>query len=129
MEEIRYHETNAGRESKQSFWIFEGMNVIWLLVGFGLSFIIANRLINSGWGLFTAVAISSAPSIGSVFYVAILKYGKPKSFDVDLFVWLAWKFRFLLDHLGALRTRPYFTASRHPSTPHPLAESHDAETS
>jgi len=126
MEEIRYHETNAGRESKQSFWIFEGMNVLWLLVGFGLSFVIANRLINAGWGLFPAMAISSVTSIGSVFYVAVLKYGKPKSFDVDLFRWIGWKGLFFCDRCGIVRSRSYFSAARATKTAHPLSENSDA---
>ncbi|MEZ5325898.1 MAG: hypothetical protein R3F19_12660 [Verrucomicrobiales bacterium] len=36
----RYHEANAGRDSKPVIFIFEGNNILWMLLGCGLALLV-----------------------------------------------------------------------------------------
>ena len=105
----RYHEANAGRDSQPVIWIFEGTNVLWMLLGAGLA-LLAFRLSHGAlnWSIGESLALGLVPLTLSTLYVVLLKSGKPKSFDREFFEWVAAYSRQGLDRLGLLRNRPYF---------------------
>jgi len=103
-EQRRYHEANAGRDSKPVIWIFEGNNVLWMILGF--------------FG--ESVAVSLVPLSVSLAYVVLLKSGKPKSFDSEFFEWGLVQVREFLDQHGWLKNRPYFGPKHRAKTEHPF---------
>ena len=109
----RYHEANAGRDSKPVIFIFEGNNILWMLLGCGLALLVF-RLGHDhlNWSLGEAFAASLVPLSITSLYVILLKSGKPQSFDREFFEWLAVRSRQGLDHLGLMRDRPYFAPPR-----------------
>ena len=123
-EQRRYHEANAGRDSKPVIWIFEGNNVLWMILGFGLA-LLAFRLCHGRFHLSfgESVAVSLAPLSISLAYVVLLKSGKPKSFDAEFFEWGLARMRELLDRCGWLINRPYFGPQHRIKTTHPYANS------
>ena len=121
-EQRRYHEANAGRDSKPVIWIFEGNNVLWMVLGFGialLAFRFCHGQLHLSFG--ESVAISLAPLSISLAYVVLLKSGKPKSFDGEFFEWGAAQGREFLDRCGWLMNRPYFGPQHRIKTTHPHA--------
>ena len=109
----RYHEANAGRDSKPVIFIFEGNNILWMLLGCGLALLVF-RLAhgNLGWSLGESLAVALVPLSVFTLYVVLLKSGKPKSFDREFFEWLGVLSRQALDRLGMVRDRPYFAPPR-----------------
>ena len=105
----RYHEANAGRDSKPVIFIFEGNNILWMLLGCGLA-LLAFRLChgNLQWSLGESLAVALVPLVAATLYVVLLKSGKPKSFDREFFEWVAVRVRSTLHGFGLVRERPYF---------------------
>ncbi|MCH1503462.1 hypothetical protein OAV21_01595 [bacterium] len=132
-EKRRYHEANAGRDSKPVIWIFEGNNVLWMILGFGLALLVF-RLCYGRFHLSFAEsdAISLVPLSITLAYVILLKSGKPKSFDGEFFEWGLVKLREFFDRQGWLKNRPYFGPQHRVKTEHPFAtlteDSDDCET-
>ena len=124
----RTHEANSGRDSKPVIWIFEGTNVLWMLLGAGLS-LLAFRLCHGGlkWSLGESLVTALCPLLVTTLYVVLLKSGKPESFDREFFEWVAIRSRQVLDHLGLLRDLPYFAppkiSSKQPRPPTPTSKS------
>ena len=120
-EQRRYHEANAGRDSKPVIWIFEGNNVLWMILGFGLA-LLAFRLCHGQFHLSfgESVAVSLVPLSVSLAYVVLLKSGKPKSFDSEFFEWGLVQVREFLDQQGWLKNRPYFGPMHRAKTEHPF---------
>ncbi len=118
----RYHEANAGRDSKPVIFIFEGNNILWMVLGCGLALLVF-RLGHDqlNWSIGESMAASLIPLIVITLYVVVLKSGKPKSFDREFFEWLAIRSRQALDHLGLMRDRAYFAPPRNKPArrPHP----------
>lgn len=112
-ESRRYHEANAGRDSKPVIYIFEGNNILWMLLGCGLALLVF-RLCHGqlNYSLGESLALALIPLSAITLYVVLLKSGKPKSFDREFFEWLAVRFRQALDRLGLMRDRPYFAPPR-----------------
>ena len=86
---VRYHETNEGREAQQGIAGFEGTNALWFLAAIGLSMVLFNGCTGSlkldfPWPF----VVASLPIITVSAYVFGLKQGKPKSYDVELGEWL-----------------------------------------
>lgn len=109
----RYHEANAGRDSKPVVFIFEGNNILWMLLGCGLALLVFRfGHGNFGWSFGESLAVSLIPLTISTLYVVLLKSGKPRSFDREFFEWLAIRSRQGLDKLGLLRDRPFFAPPR-----------------
>ena len=109
----RYHEANAGRDSKPVIFIFEGNNILWMLLGCGLALLVF-RLAHGrlDWSIGEALAVGLVPLILVTLFVVLLKSGKPKSFDREFFEWVAVRSRQGLDRLGLMRDRPYFGPPR-----------------
>lgn len=109
----RYHEANAGRDSKPVIFIFEGNNILWMLLGCGLALLVF-RLGHDhlNWSLGEAFAASLVPLSITTLYVVLLKSGKPQSFDREFFEWLAVRSRQGLDYVGLMHDRPYFAPPR-----------------
>ena len=109
----RYHEANAGRDSKPVIFIFEGNNVLWMLAGVGIALLVF-RLAHGRlqWSLGESFAAALVPLVLVTLYVVILKSGKPRSYDGEFFEWGAHQFSHWLDHLGLRRARPYFAPCR-----------------
>ncbi len=105
----RYHEANAGRDSKPVIFIFEGNNVLWMVLGCGLALLVF-RVTHGrfAWSLGESLAASLVPLTVFTLYVVLLKSGKPKSFDREFGEWGIVRLRQALDDLGWLRNRPYF---------------------
>ena len=120
-EQRRYHEANAGRDSKPVIWIFEGNNVLWMVLGFGLA-LLAFRLCHGRFHLSfgESIAISLVPLLVALAYVILLKSGKPKSFDGEFFEWGLVRMREFLDRQGWLKNRPYFGPQHCLKTKHPF---------
>ncbi len=117
----RYHEANAGRDSKPVIFIFEGNNILWMLLGCGLALLVFR--VGHGqleWSLGEAIAASLVPLTITTLYVVLLKSGKPQSFDREFFEWLAVRSRRALDQLGMMRDRPYFAPPRSPGSRRPI---------
>ena len=109
----RYHEANSGRDSKPVIFIFEGNNILWMLLGCGLALLVFR--VSHGqleWSFGGSVAASLLPLIVTTLYVVLLKSGKPASFDREFFEWLIVRCRQGLDHLGFVHDRPYFGPPR-----------------
>jgi hypothetical protein len=121
MSERRFHETNSGRDAKQSFWFFEGANALWFLAGFGLGMLILQWLLGGDMPWPAALGIASMPVVAACLYVLILKAGKPKSYDLEMFEWLGWRFLAWGNFQGWWRARPYFGANKIERWDHPLA--------
>ena len=116
----RYHEANAGRDSKPVIFIFEGNNILWMLLGCGLALLVfrlSHGQFNNSLG--ESLALSLVPLAAITLYVVLLKSGKPKSFDREFFEWLAVRSRQALDRLGLMRDRPYFGPPREHRKPFP----------
>lgn len=109
----RYHEANAGRDSKPVIFIFEGNNILWMLLGCGLALLVF-RLCHGQfhYSLGESLALSLIPLSIITLYVVLLKSGKPKSFDKEFFEWIAIRCRQVFDHLGLTRDRPFFAPPR-----------------
>ncbi len=112
MTERRFHETNAGRDAKQSFWFFEGANALWFLAGFGIGMLTLQYLLNRGWPWPAAWGTATLPVILACVYVLVLKAGKPRSYDLEMFEWLAWRFLAWGNFRGWWRAAPYFGANK-----------------
>ncbi len=119
-EQRRYHEANAGRDSKPVIWIFEGNNVLWMILGFGVG-LLAFRLCHGRFHLSfgESVAVSLVPMVVTLAYVLLLKSDKPKSFDAEFFEWGLTRLREVLDRHGWLANRPYFGPQHRVKTTHP----------
>ena len=121
-EQRRYHEANAGRDSKPVIWIFEGNNVLWMILGIGLAllaFRFCHGRLHLSFG--ESVAISLVPLAIALAYVILLKSGKPKRFDGEFFEWGLVKLCEFLDRQGWLKNRPYFGPQHRVKTEHPYA--------
>ena len=105
----RYHEANAGRDSKPVIFIFEGNNILWMLLGCGLALLVF-RLGHDplNWSIGESLAAGLVPLSIISLYVVLLKSGKPQSFDREFFEWMAVRSRQALDHFGLMRDRAYF---------------------
>lgn len=122
-EQRRYHEANAGRDSKPVIWIFEGNNVLWMVLGFGvalLAFRLCHGQLHLSFGESMAIAI--VPLALCLAYVVLLKSGKPKSFDAEFFEWVLTRLREFMDRCGWLINRPYFGPQHRVKTQHPYAK-------
>ena len=123
----RYHEANAGRDSKPVIFIFEGNNILWMLLGCGLALLVF-RLMHGHFdgSLGESLAAGLVPLVLVTLFVVLLKSGKPKSFDREFFEWIAVRSRQGLDRLGLLRDRPYFgPPHRRGRTPDSQADDHN----
>ncbi|MEZ5326979.1 MAG: hypothetical protein R3F19_18165 [Verrucomicrobiales bacterium] len=112
-ESRRYHEANAGRDSKPVIFIFEGNNILWMLLGCGLALLVfrlAHGRLN--WSIGEALAVGLIPLAISTLYVVLLKSGKPRSFDREFFEWIAVRCRQGLDRAGLMHDRPFFAPPR-----------------
>jgi len=109
----RYHEANSGRDSKPVIFIFEGNNILWMVLGCGLALLVF-RLCHGqfNYSLGESLALALIPLSAITLYVVLLKSGKPKSFDREFFEWVAVRSRQALDRLGLMRDRPYFAPPR-----------------
>ena len=116
----RYHEANAGRDSKPVIFIFEGNNILWMVLGCGLALLVF-RLGHDHfhWSLGESLAAGLVPLSIISLYVILLKSGKPQSFDREFFEWIAIRSRQALDHFGLLRDRAYFAPPRSKPTRRP----------
>lgn len=86
---IKYHETNEGREVQQGIAGFEGANALWFIAAVGLSMVLFRQSVDGlkldfPWPF----VIAAAPIVLVSAYVFGLKQGKPKSYDVELGEWL-----------------------------------------
>jgi hypothetical protein len=112
----RYHEANAGRDSKPVIFIFEGNNILWMLLGCGLALLVfrfAHGRLH--WSIGEALAVGLVPLAITTLFVVLLKSGKPKSFDREFFEWIAVRCRQGLDRAGVMHDRPYFGPPREPT--------------
>ena len=119
----RYHEANAGRDSKPVIFIFEGNNVLWMVAGVGIALLVF-RLCHGqlGWSIGESIAAGLAPLVLVTLYVVVLKSGKPKSYDGEFFEWRAHQFSHWLDRVSLRRSQPYFApCRRRKAVSHPLA--------
>ena len=109
----RYHEANSGRDSKPVIYIFEGNNILWMILGCGLALLVF-RLCHGkfNYSLGESLALALIPLSIITLYVVLLKSGKPKSFDREFFEWLAIRSRQVLDQIGLTRDRPFFAPPR-----------------
>jgi hypothetical protein len=124
----RYHEANAGRDSKPVIFIFEGNNVLWMVAGVGIALLVF-RLTHGRlhWSLGESFAAGLVPLVLVTLYVVVLKSGKPKSYDSEFFEWGAHQVSAWLDRVGLKRARPYFGPCRsRKKVPHPLADAAEA---
>jgi hypothetical protein len=128
MAERRYHEANAGRDSRPVIWFFEGNNILWMVFGMGVA-LLAFRFCHGklNWSTGEAIIAALVPLIAVSAYVILLKSGKPKSFDREFFEWLVHRSRVWLAEAGWARHRAYFAPTRgkrpgHPLKPEPLEE-------
>ena len=127
----RYHEANSGRDSKPVIFIFEGNNILWMLLGCGLS-LLAFRFCHGYFhlSLGESLAIALIPLAITTLYVVLLKSGKPKSFDREFFEWIAIRLRQVLDKHGLVRDLPFFAPPRpgkqtaNPQQDHPDEQTH-----
>ena len=105
----RYHEANSGRDSKPVIYIFEGNNILWMVLGCGLALLVF-RLGHDqlNWSIGESLAAGLVPLSIISLYVILLKSGKPLSFDREFFEWIAVRSRQALDHFGLMRDRAYF---------------------
>lgn len=89
-ESRRYHEANAGRDSKPVIFIFEGNNILWMVLGCGLALLVF-RLGHDqlNWSIGESLAAGLVPLSIISLYVVLLKSGKPPSFDREFFEWIA----------------------------------------
>ncbi len=105
----RYHEANAGRDSKPVIFIFEGNNVLWMVLGCGLALLVFRvGHAQLEWSFGESLAASLVPLTLITLYVVLLKSGKPKSFDREFGEWWTIRLRHALDRAGLLRNQPYF---------------------
>lgn len=122
------HEANAGRDSKPVIWIFEGNNVLWIILGFGLA-LLAFRYCHGKlhWSFGESIAVASIPILTAGAYVIILKSGKPKHFDAEFFEWLHFRARERLHLWGLSSFEAYFSPEKRILFPHPMKESETQE--
>jgi len=91
-ENVRYHETNEGREVNQAIAGFEGTNAIWFIAAIGLSMLLFRQSVDYlQLSMIEGFAIASLPFVVVSLYVFGLKQGKPKSYDLELGQWLMFK--------------------------------------
>ena len=121
MAERRYHEANAGRDSRPVIWFFEGNNILWMVFGMGVA-LLAFRFCHGklNWSTGEAIIAALVPLIAVSAYVILLKSGKPKSFDREFFEWLVHRSRVWLAEAGWVRHRAYFAPTRGKRPGHPL---------
>jgi hypothetical protein len=85
MERIIHVNDNA-REAKATIWIFEGSSLYVLIAAMALA-LAAFRYCYDGLGLGTwgSAAGGATPLVIASAYVVMLKLGRPKSYDIDVF--------------------------------------------
>jgi hypothetical protein len=115
-EQRRHHDGNSGRDSKPVIFIFEGNNVLWMVLGVGLALLVF-RLCHGRlhWSVGESIAAGLMPLVLATLYVVVLKSGKPPSYDREFFEWRAhqasqwidW-----IDRVGLWQSRPYFAPCR-----------------
>ena len=73
----RYHEANSGRDSKPVIFIFEGNNILWMLLGCGLALLVF-RLGHGqfNYSLGESLALALIPLSAITLYVVLLKSGQ-----------------------------------------------------
>lgn len=112
MTERRFHDANSGRDSKQLVWIFEGNNVLWIMVAMGIA-ILLFRFFNDKmkWSIPESILVSLIPLVLATLYITILKQGKPKSYDKEMFEWFNILILKAMNDLGLGRGKAYFAPS------------------
>jgi len=120
MSEIRFHETNSGKDARASFAGFEGLNMVWFVAGLGASLAVF-RYVNSQlhWDLVESGAVAAIPILLVSAYVFLLKQGKPPSYDIDGFEWVAVK----------VAGSPYFSRRHTMKVKNPYREESDGKDS
>ena len=121
--ERRLHPNNNARKAKVTLWIFEEPNLFFLIAGSGLALLAYRycydrlRLGSLNSNLAAAVPISL-----TILYVAGLKLGKPKSYDVDVFRSLGMRLVRVLHRTGVLRCTLDLYARSGRKSAHPYHE-------
>lgn len=81
-------QTHAGDDSDGKIWGIEGINLLFLLAGLLLSIGLVLMLSHQHPPMFSILA-GAVPLVLVTAYVFILRQGKPKSYDTDLFETMA----------------------------------------
>jgi hypothetical protein len=122
MERIIHSNDNA-REAKATIWIFEGSSLYVLIASFALA-LAGFRYCYDALGLGTWVSLlaGAAPLAVAMVYVATLKLGKPKSYDVDFLRSFAIRVMRAIAGTGLLLIRFELHRLNARKTRHPYAE-------
>jgi hypothetical protein len=121
--ERRLHPNNNARQAKVTIWIFEGHSLFFLIAGSGLA-LLAYRYCYDRLGLdsLNSSLAAAVPIALAIWYVAALKLGKPKSYDVDVFRSLGMRFVRVLHRTGVLRSTLDLYAGSGRKSVHPYHE-------
>ena len=103
--ERRLHPNNNTRQAKVTVWIFEGHSLFFLIAGSGLALLAYRYCYDRlNLGSLNSSLAAAVPIALTILYVAALKLGKPKSYDVDIFRSLGMRLVRLLHRTGVLRS-------------------------
>ena len=121
--ERRLHPNDNARKAKVTLWIFEGPNLFFLIAGSGLALLAYRYCYDRlGLGSLHSSLAAAVPMALTILYVAGLKLGKPKSYDVDVFRSLGMRLVRLLHRAGVLRSTLDLYAGSGRRSVHPYHE-------
>ena len=121
--ERRLHPNNNARQAKVTVWIFEGPSLLFLIAGSGLALLAYRYCYDRlGLGSLNSGLVAAVPIALAILYVAGLKLGKPKSYDVDVFRSLGMRLVRLLHRTGVLRSTLDLYAGSGRRSAHPYHE-------
>lgn len=116
----RIHQNDNARDAKPMLWIFEGSSILWFIGGLGLS-LVAFRLCYDRFGMSIGESgvIGAGPLALAIAYIVLLRAGKPKSYDTDVFLSLNFRFIALVQRQGWLRTAKHLYSKPAKRPAHP----------
>ena len=122
MERIIHSNDNA-REAKATIWIFEGSSLYVLIAAFALALAGFRYCYDAlGLGTWVSVLVGASPLVVAMIYVATLKLGRPKSYDLDFFRSFAVRVMRAIAGTGPLLIRFELHGLSARKTRHPYAE-------
>ena len=121
--ERRLHPNDNARQAKVTVWIFEGPSLWFLIGGSGLALLAYRYCYDRlGLGSLNSSLAAGVPIALAILYVATLKLGKPKSYDVDVFRSLGLRLVRVLHRTGVLRSTLDLYAGSGRKSVHPYHE-------
>jgi len=121
--ERRLHPNDNARQAKVTVWIFEGSSLFFLIAGSGLALLAYRYCYDRlGLGILNSGLAATVPIVLAILYVATLKLGKPKSYDVDFFRSLGMRLVRVLHRAGVLRSTLDLYAGSGRKSVHPYHE-------